>query len=229
METVSASSPVPKPVIRPKLGRNVAIFLAILFGIGLVLLSLIAFFVAKTGFVEVPVFSYFYHGPQLTRQVDTVSISAEKFNTVLAQRFIAAQMAAGASDLQVRITEQELTSVLNDQLRKALADPTAKIKKTQVVVRSKDIELYAHLRQSNARIEVLVRFVPRIEGDTLLFEPKQMWVGDIPVAPSLALKIASVFFSRDLGSWQINFGQLHIKDLRLQEGAIEIVAASQAR
>ncbi len=218
---VQPSTPV---VIQPKIGKNVLEFWAILLLIVLILGSGVAFGVAKSGLVRVPFFSRFYHGPQITRQVRVAPVTGAAFMEMLRSRFLTAAVTGGSLPARVRITEQELTAVLDDAIGKATQSDTWTASGTQLVIRPTGLEFYGQFVGKQASVNILIRLVPKIEGPILHFVPVFVQLGDYPIPPSVADKLAALIYKRDFGQWNVAYGEMQVTEVVLTEGVLELDA-----
>lgn len=219
-------SPMPQNQlhIRPKIGRNVMSFWAIILTIVFVILIGFAFLLAKSGLVTIPVFSRWYHGPVPTREIQTPSRTVEEFKQLLGTRFVTEQLRGGTGPIVIRVSEMELTSVLQNSIREGLAaGEDVRIRRTQVVILQDSVELLVELTRAGIRTDLLIRLVPSIQGSRLHFEPVYFSLGDIPLPVSFAERFASLVFSRDLGEWDVQSSQLQVQKVGIVDGAIEIV------
>ncbi len=233
METSTPTQQVPvqQPQhIRPKLGKNVLSFWAVIFGIVFVVLCAFGFLIAKTGLAQVPVFSRFYRGPQPTRVVEAPKTTVADFRDLLGKRLFLAQLSSPQADtVSVSVSETELTSVLQDAITQAVAGQEARVEHVQLVVLDDQIELVALIRRSGVRADVLVRFKPKIEGSAVVFEPSFFQLGDFSLPVSFAEQFAALLFSRDLGKWEVSSPQFKVDRVVLHLQSIEIVVRRTAR
>lgn len=214
----------PQPVLKPKVGKNIARFVAVLAAIILLVVSMLAFAVAKTGIVTVPLFSRWYHGPTPTRLVSATPLTADAFRVLLGSRFFSQAVERKPPPYAVRVTEKELTGAIMTTIDAALRDGAWRQVHTQMVIRPTDLEFFSRFERGSVRMDVLVHFVPVIQDGELRFDPVSVRIGDYPLPAALAYRAASAVFARDLGAWTVSFGDARLESIRLLDGEAEIVA-----
>ncbi len=198
----------------------------------LLLCSGVLLFVAKTGVVHVPLFSAAYHGPTPTRLISAQPITMDAFRVMLGSRFFnqvipsrAVSKGSVPKEFRVRVTEKELTGVVMNAIDATLRSGGWRQSYAQIVVRPTDVELFGQFQSSWQHIDLLARFVPTTTADGIRFDPSFVQIGDIPLSPSFAYRMASSVFSRDVGTWSGSFGAAKIRNIQLSDGVIELIAS----
>lgn len=214
----------PLSVVKPKVGKNVARFVAVVVVVLLAVAAALAFAVAKTGIVTVPVFSRWYHGPTPTRLVSATPITADAFRVLLGSRFFSQAVERRPPPYTVRVTEKEMTGAIMTTIDAALRDGSWRQVHTQMVIRPTDLEFFSRFERGSVRMDVMVHFVPVIRDGELRFDPVSVRIGDYPLPAALAYRAASYLFARDLGTWTVSFGDARLESIRLLDGEAEIVA-----
>lgn len=211
------------------IGKNVSIVLGVFIAAFLVLASLLAFAVAKTGLFRVPIFSSFYQGPTPTRAVSSEPITETQFRSLLTSQ-VEAQFAAGRRDeATITVTETQLTGAIRSAIAQALREQGATAEDVQIVVEPKYLELSGRLMEKSVTADLRVRLDPVIEDGGIRFDATDIYLGDYPVHPDLAQRLAGIFFSRDFGTWHVSFGEVRFTSLTLRSGALELKAMPNAR
>jgi uncharacterized protein YpmS len=233
MENGIPSQPTPAQMpqhIRPKIGRNVLSFWAIVLGTCLLVLSVLATLIAKAGFVGIPLFSRLYTGPQPTRVVEAPKSTVAEFREILGKRLFLAQLAEPQSEtLRVSVSESELTSALRDSISLALAGKDVSVERVQIVLLDNEVELLTLVRRAGIRANILIRFKPKIESRSVVFEPTFFQLGDFSLPISFAEQFAALLFSRDLGTWDVSSPQLQLEQMTVRQQTLEIVVRRIAR
>lgn len=212
--------------IKPKIGKNtigcfVSIAVAVLAG-----LSIIALLVAKSGIVKIPFFSRFYTGPIPTRLISAKPITANQFKVLLSSRVFSAGIANKKPPLIIKLNEKEITGALETAIDAALRDEEWKQVFTQIAVRPTDFEMLSQFERGPFRFDVLLRFKPVIRGGGVSFDPVFAQIGDYVIPPSIAYNVLGYLFSRDLGTWDVKFGDLKLSDIKLFDAYLEAVIST---
>jgi len=219
--------PAPAPVrIKPKLGKNVLGCAGLALLIVLIFSTLVAYAVAKTGVVGVPVLSRWYYGPSPTRLVAAQAMTVDAFRVLLGARFFSQALNHPQPPFAVDVSEKELTGVIMNAIDAALRDASWKQDYTQIVVRPTDLELLSKFSRGSFHLDMLVRFHTVVQDGGVRFDPFFVQIGDYQLPASVAYRAASYLFSRDLGTFILTFGDAKLQDLKLKDGVIEITAAS---
>lgn len=219
--------PAPAPVrIKPKVGRNVLTCWTYSILLAVLAVSVGLYLFAKTGVVKIPFFSDFYNGPQPTRLVKVQPMAYEAFERILSSQLRSEGLKKQKPPYVIRLTERELTGVLAQGIDTALREDEWKQVYTQVAVEPNELELVGQFRRGWVRLDALIRFVPRVTGGGVNFEPVYVKVGDYPVPARFAYQIIGYLFSRDLGAWVLKFGDLRLSAVHLSRGYLELVVAS---
>lgn len=210
------------------MGKNTLTVLGVFVGALLLIAALAAFAVAKTGLVRVPFFSMFYHGPAPTRVVTSEPISEDAFRSFLTQQ-VARQFAAGnRTSATITIPEAELTGAVQAAITQALREQDATAEHVQIVIEPNGIEVSGRVIQRKTVADLLVRLVPVIENGGIRFDATAVRLGDYPIHPALAHRLAGAVLSRDFGTWRVSFGDVRFTSLTLRSGALELKATPNA-
>lgn len=213
----------PKP-IKPLVGKNVFSVLSVIAACVLAFLLILAFAIAKTGLVEIPLFYAFYRGPEPIRRVTPVPMTAEAFRVLVSSRLLAMAAEGKPSPYTVTVSEGEMTGGLAAVINRALRNEQWKASDVQLAVTEDYLEFFGRFRRVAVRIDVRVRFRPIVEQGGVRFEPTDIRFGDYPIHPAIARYVAGIVFSRDLGTWILTFGDVTPQKIILRDGAIDIVA-----
>lgn len=214
----------PSQRVAPKVGKN-AIGCA-LFGIAVfaALVCGMMFMIAKSGIIRVPLFSTFYQGPSPTRLVSAQPLTPAAFKVLLGSRFISQAVAHVPPPYTIQLSEKELTGAVMDAVETALRDQTWKQVYSQIVIRPTDLEMYVQFERGPWRAEMLARFQPVVTSGGVRFDPLYVQIGDLHVPAAAAYRLASYLFSRDLGTWTVQFGDQKLQSVVLHDGTLNITA-----
>jgi len=218
--------PQPAPHIRPKLGRNVLSCATLIVGVLLVVVSLLAFALAKTGLVTVPVFSHFYAGLHPTRVITSPPMSIADFQTLLETRLRAQLYAEKKSPYEVTVSESELTGVMQDAIRRGLNGQDWTVSSTQVAILPSDMEFTSRFTRGVFHLDIVARFALNVHDGGVGFEPTLVKIGDFPFPPSIAYQAVTYLFSRDLGTFYLKFADMRLQEVRLKDGSVTLVVTS---
>jgi len=221
----NAAPPAPQR-IKPKIGHNVLTCFAIVIGVALLFVLAALYAVAKSGIVEVPLFSHFYYSPVPTRVIQAAALSPDALQEILAQQLTAQVMARRKPPYAVKLTEKELSGVAEQALDTALQEAGWKLVSFQIAVRPTDLELFGKLEHASFKLEALIRFTPRLEQGALKLDPVLIQIGDYRLPPALTYQLIGYLASRDMGAWSLKFGDTVLDGLQLHDGYLELQVAS---
>jgi len=147
-----------------------------------VLAGWLAFLVAKSGLVEIPIFSQlFYQTPQPIHWVKTDQLPTTDLEKELAEKF-----QPGQKRLIIEWNEVEMTQMLNENLEQINSTPDKLlIKETQIAIDSEQIEFFSQLEEPIAGY-LTVSTVPRVEDQQLKFVVQEVKIGNLKLPPALA-------------------------------------------
>lgn len=227
--TENTPTPVPnQPVVKPVIGKNILSVLSTFAAIILVLIFGSAFILAKTGFVNVPLFSRWYVGPKPIRIVEAEPIDATAFRVLVSSRILAQAAANKKPPYKISLSEAELTGGVQSVINQALRDQDWQIENPQLAITPESVEFFGRLRRNATRVEVLFKFEPVVQNGGLKFEPSYLRVGDYPIHPKLINDLASLFFSRDLGTWVFSSGDIRLESVILKDGKLDLTVSQRA-
>jgi hypothetical protein len=228
-QSVSPNMQPPKPIaplpgavpphIRPKIGRNVLGCAGAALLVAILLICALLYAVAKSGIITIPVFSRLYHGPDVTRRVEVHPVAASAFESEIEKRFIRGlNMTSGVSE--IRLTEQELTGVLTSVVTVGLQNEEWKVRSIQIVVGEKDLQMYVRLERGILHPEFTIRFLPVAVSGGLSFEPSSYMIGEYTPPNRFLYPLLGYVFKRDLGNWNLSFGEILLKNVKLEDGVM---------
>lgn len=159
-------------------------------------LLLVASFLAKTGFVEVPVLTHALYRPSAPVH-EVTPFAGETADQVMMVLPNKVTYDVAAAQLRLPVTEQEITTVLQ---RVATAKPSQlpfTVSRMQLAIEPDMVELFAVSPQHGRDVTVRISFVPRIkDGELEIVSPKVM-LGNQSMPQFLARPFFE-YFSRSL-------------------------------
>lgn len=214
---------VTQPMVGKKTRRiyGVSIFLVVVLLAGLLLA------LAKTGMVEVPLFSYFYQGPTPGRVVTSPPIDPTLLGKEV-QLQAAEQMVANpqATSYHLQVTETQLTGALESLAPSFFRTQDWKMEKVQLAIESSDIEVYGKFSRGFLHADVLLHAIPVINKDGLSFNVTSLRLGDYSLPPSMVHQVLSVVFARDLAHWSFALSHFTLTQIKLAPGIATIILSS---
>ncbi len=209
------------------IGKNTIIVTAIM---GLIILSVISLcyvLFIKTGLFEVPGSRALYHPPAPVHLVSSRMIRADEFQTLLATRVRTAVALHPRPPYIVSLSEEEITGALQGVIGQALRSDEWKAASSQVALTKDVFEVSGRFVAGKMRADVRFRFVPVVENGGIRLEPVDIRVGEYPIHPYLARRIAGALFQRDFGTWVLRFGDIQFQSAELRDRAIDFVITIQ--
>ncbi len=208
--------------IKPKLGHNILDCFTLALAVFLLVCVSGLYFVAKSGVVELPFFSRVYQGPSPTRLVYAKRQTLDEIKQDMAAR-LAQQMAAKKyPPYTLRLTEQELSGFLQQGLDTAFANTDWKESAAQLAIRQNDLEVSGELHYGIFKFDLLIRFVPQLHPEGVTFAPVAFQLGDYALPPATAYRLLGYLFSRDLGAWQLSYGDMRPDAISLHDGYLTL-------
>lgn len=211
--------------LKPKVGKNDIGCAALAIFALLVIVSLILIVVAKSGLLRIPVFSNLYHGPIPTREISVPALTAAQFQTMVGSR-LQTEATTHAPPYIVTISEKELTGAMEEAITMAVRGSGWTKDRAQIAVTPQNLELLGEFHRGPWHVDLLIRFVPRVADGKLSFDPVSIHVGDYSLPAAVAYPIVSEVFSRDLGSWSLDFGTFRLQAIGLHDGELDLVTAA---
>ncbi len=120
-----------------------------------------------------------------------------------------------------------MTAVFESAIDNALKRNAWKRVTSQVVIRPTDIELTGRFVNGPWHADLRVRLTPSVHDGGVSFTPVDVRIGDYPLPPSIAYQVVGTIFSRNLGTFFLRFENTSLKDFRLNNGSLTVVAAPQ--
>jgi hypothetical protein len=203
--------------MQPQQHRSKELVLSVLF---LVLCALIgiAILIAKTGVIEIPVFSAFYRERPVTRVVRGIKMTTDD----LVHRATDPAYAT-TSSVSVIVSEEEVTGMLIHLIQSSSTRHGVYVDHPQIVVTPAGLEVVARIRTNAVSVRVFATIVPVVENGRLSYLFKESYVGDLPIPSFIMDKIMKTTFESNLGSLYIAIGSNKLKEIVLKDGSADLV------
>lgn len=138
----------------------------------LTLLGLLAYALAETGLVRVPLFSRFYHEPRPARSVEP---AATTLPATLQTQF---RRQLESRTITFTISEEVLTRTIRDL---AATQTSLTFSGAQVAVLPDGLHLFARFELRGSRGTMRVRLVPELRNNTPTFRIRKVELGELPL------------------------------------------------
>lgn len=213
---------------RKKMSRCFGCCAAIILVI-LVLASLVSFVLAKTGLVNIPVFTkLFYNTPKPGRAVEVKTSGVpvmESLNQQLAKQLGSAGKNNKPIFLDLKISEEELSAMLKSAAGQAGQNASAP--DFQVAIMPDKLEFFGQIPQiSNSFLTLGI--MPKVVGGQLALDLVSVKVGNLALPASAANLLVQDFMSQQLK--KINeflSSQGELESINLYDGYMEIKGRSK--
>lgn len=215
--------------VKPKLGTNALVVFFSLAGISILALAFALLLIAKSGVISIPFFSRVYRAPQPTRLISAAPLTKEEFTRLITTRLLEQTRIGHQPPYIVKLTEEELTGAIQTAVTTALRDQSWKPEYTQMVVLPSGLQFFGrfvHQGTGGIRVDILIAFTAVMENGGVRFDPVSVQIGDYPIPLSLAQRVASFVFARDLGTFFLTFGDISLQRIRLLDGYLEMMSSS---
>lgn len=225
MATAASTPPAPPVVTRAVVGKNLLSVLSILVLILLLVLLAAAVALAKSGLMNVPLFSRFYRGPVPVRTVSSAPMNVDALRVLIGSRLLSQVNAGKKPPYIVRVNERELTGALGSAVDEVLRDQEWKTRQAQLAITPEFMEFTGSFRREPVLVEMRLRLVPAIQEGALSVTPVDIRLGDFPVSPGLSQELAGILFTRDFGSWRLTYGEVQLQRVELGDGYLNLTVA----
>ncbi len=215
--------------IAPKFGKNALtcsglVVLAMLLGLGVLI-----YFLTISGLVRVPFFSRWYTPPAVVRTVGGSPTNWAQFRSLILGRLT--DQAEIGPPYQLRISETEMSGLLNGVIAGAFRDQRFAAERTQVALTPGFLEMAVFVSWNRfLHFDLLLRMRPRVENDgTVRFETTNAYLGRIPLPSGWVMQLLGYIFSRDIGTWNIRVDQRNgIRALDLNDRFLDVTIGPTA-
>lgn len=187
-----------------------------------VLLLLVAVLIAKTGAYKIPYLSSLYHQRIVTRVVNASPISARALLSRANDELKSATSTQG-DDALIVFSEQDITGAFRNALQTSLKRPDVKVDDAQIVVTPSGLEVTAFVRNETMSVHLFTKIVPVVSEGRVMFNVKEVYVGDLPVPASSLKQIERIVFGSEIGSFEATAGKFHIKNISMKDGFVEFL------
>lgn len=199
--------------------------------------SLIATAIAKTGFFKIPIFSkLFYKTPSPQKIINITPEEIKNFEIDLTKKLksqVESQIQPGVSGQKIEValefTEKELTAFL----RTLEMQGTSPIKNAQVAITNETIEIFGEITEPSKTF-LTVALKPSVENDKLKITLQKTKIGALSIPPSLGNFIIDKFLSSQLQAVEEAIGKagklesINFKDGKvILHGLIDILVFTQ--
>jgi hypothetical protein len=178
----------------------------------------------KTGIYPIPYLSSFYKERPVTRVVTPASLTSEQLLDRVKTAFVKPTSTKDGT-VHVSFTEQELSGAFSHMLARSSRNGV-RVESSQVVVLPSGFEVTATVRKDALTARVFAFVLPLVEKGRVSVVVKKMVLGDLTLPASAATQIERLVFGSELGSWGLNVGPFSLKEVRLGDGAAELVFTS---
>lgn len=146
---------------------------------------LVATFLARTGFVQVPVLTQALYRPAMPERTVNpfAGETADQVMTVLPNKV---SYDVGSAQLRLPVSEQEITTVLQHMAAVKPSQLPFAVSRVQMAIAPTGVELFAVSPQHGRDVTVRIRFVPRIKDGELVIDSPKVMLGSQPVPQFLA-------------------------------------------
>jgi len=194
----------------------------------LVILGFLATGIAKTGLVDIPIFTkIFYHLPVPQKIVSILpsenpQIDFEKKLEEQTLKQIKQNNDADTLEFDIAIGEKELTSLLKEKL---VFDP----KDSQISIVAKQVELFGKINSSK-KIYLTFGFLPKIDGNKIKIETTNLKIGTLPLPRFIGNIIVKIVLNNQINIINETIGKAGtIKSIDLfDNGELKIKSAVDA-
>lgn len=218
------SDTVTTVVKKKHIGKQLLIALVVV----LLILSVLAVLIAKTGVYTVPIFSSFYHARPVTRVVEAPAIMPKDLLMKVNTQLRSATSTKGG-DVSVTVSESELTGALKGAFETTLRRPGVIVDHSQIVVTPSGLEVAASVRNETMFVKVIATIVPILDSGKISFETKDVYLGDLKMPASALSQIERIAFGAEIGSFQATAGAYGLKQFTLKDGAINLIFSTSTK
>lgn len=204
------------------IGKNALSVGSVIAGVILLLLCIVAFLVSKTGLLSIPLFSRWYASPAPVRVVTAAPMDPSVFRVLVSGRVLEAAKSGTRPPYIVSLSERELSGAVQGVIDQALRTESWKTERVQLAISKDVLELTGRFTQGPWHVDARVRFIPIVEQGGIRFEPVDIHIGEFPIHPQLARRIAGSVFARDFGTWKLTYGDIQFQSVTLRDGAIDL-------
>lgn len=211
-------SPITRPV-RVRVLNGPFFLLIFLF----VLLIGIGFVIAESGITNLPLLSSLYRGPQPVRMVQPIAdMKASDVFGIIVSRAQSQVLSGAKPPYHATVSEEELTSALNDALQRTLVSRHLASQDLQIVLTPDMAEISGTVSSNSASYHVLVQGTPSIKDGRLTLDIARAYLGDLSLPPDLLRRLVEGVLSADLTSLNTRIDGFVLFDITLGDGIVDI-------
>lgn len=186
-----------------------------------VILGVAGFVVAKTGLVEIPVFSRFYNEPQPTRPVAPASAPLlEILESQLGRAALDFERGVLPAELSFTLSESDLTRGIQD-LAGAGGVGGLEFSDAQVVLAGGNAELFVRFTRGERTTPFRLRLAPALERKPIPLRVVKAYIGEMPIWHRAIDALFRQAVKTQLGG--LPFVDLvTVKNLTMREGMVDV-------
>lgn len=208
----------------PWIGRKLKHCLGCLLGwiiIVAVVLGIAGLIVAKTGLIEIPILSRFYHDPQPTRTVVPTNLSfTETLESQLGSAAFDFERRVAPAEFSFTLSESDLTRGIRD-LVGAGALGGLEFSDAQVVLSGGEVELFWSFTRGERTTPLRLRLAPALERKPIPLRIRKAYVGEMPIWHRAVDPLFRQMVKTQLGG--LPFADLvTVKNLTVREGMVDV-------
>ncbi|MBU1146598.1 hypothetical protein KKD80_03575 [Patescibacteria group bacterium] len=177
--------------------------------------------IAKTGLIDIPVFSkLFYEAPTPDREVSTTPGEEKKFEDILAEKIkqqikVGEKSDTGQLNIALNFTEEELTGFL----KAAEINEDYPFSNSQISISSDGVEIFGQLKEFNQTF-LTATLKPEVVGEELKISFTKISIGNLSLPPAIGNFFINKFLKDQLDS---------IKELISKNGKLENIELSPGK
>ena len=203
--------------------RNCLVWLGIKLLLLLIPLLLVAAMVAKSGFYDIPVLTNWLYAPSQPTRVVTPLVGFDS-DMVVRQAMARAEYEAGVGRFKIYLTEQELTTLVQESLANIGPEAPLPVKSGQAAITEEGIELFLLTPRPERDVTVKTVLMPEIdESGEVAMAISSLEIGSLNM-PRFAVKLMSQALAKQLADAlsMSDSGLGELRDVRVSDKRIDL-------